>query len=68
MSILNYIKRQPLKEKVMELVSQFYEFFSFLRPYKFLIMGISVVLFVMCIVMAMRARKCKKDFDYDDYD
>ena len=48
----------------MELVNQFYDFFSFLRPYKLLIMGVSVALFIFCIVMAMRARKRKQELDY----
>ena len=65
--IYNYInKRQPLKEKTMEFINQIYGFLSFLRPYKFLIMGVSFALFIMCIVLAYRARRNKKESVYDE--
>lgn len=50
----------------MELFNQIYDFLSFLRPYKFIIMGVSLVFFIICIVLANRARRRKKELDYDD--
>lgn len=65
--VYSYIrKRRSLKEKKMELFNQIYDFLSFLRPYKFIIMGVSLVFFIICIVLANRARRRKNELDYDD--
>lgn len=50
----------------MEVINQIYGFLSFFRPYKYYIMGGSFLLFILFVVMAHRARRNKRELDYDD--
>ncbi len=50
----------------MDFINTVYGYFEFLRPYKFMIVSISFVLFFACLTLAQRARKKKTGDDCDD--
>lgn len=50
----------------MDIINNIYGYFEFLRPYKFLIVGISFLLFFGCLYLAQRSKKKKNGDDYDD--
>ncbi len=50
----------------MEIINNIYDFLAFLKPYKFIIIAVSFILFAGCTILAQRAKKKRNEDDYDD--